>query len=532
MRGAETSPGSSVVASLDRLRLHTTRPLPDYLADLAEASATGTLDAICDDDVRRIAFVDGEIHSATSTVEEERLGSWLVTRQAISDNERALALLRQGGSTPGRLGEILRRRGYIDRSILESELEQLTVAIVRHAAAAEHTYCEFREGHESPPVRTLITLTTEQLILHAARDFPDLEAKRATVGSLAQVGRLTGELGALLETIDLTPAEAFLISRLEASRPLTQVIAACSMAQDDAVGVLYGLKLAGIITIADAGEGPPRPRLGRGQADDVAPEPAPVDESRLREGQRKQRADIHALVEQLPSMNHYQALRLERDARPNLIRDAWRGIQRQFNPRLVAQSHLRDLGEELEAITERAREAYDVLSDSASRQRYDRILRSIEEESRIAERRPGQLAQSDARVRGELVEANLKRADELLEDGETYLAIQLLEQACAFQPRPADLVKLARLLLRNPLWGNRALGTLKRAVETDPGYIEAWLELAEFWRKRRSPERERRALEHALTADPRNEEAAKLFAKLAGRGELERLRLRIETGPR
>jgi len=122
-----------------------------------------------------------------------------------------------------------------------------------------------------------------------------------------------------------------------------------------------------------------------------------------------------------------------------------------------------------------------------------------------------------------LVEENLKRANELIKEDELYLAIQLLEQACAIQPRPEELLKLAGLLQRNPLWINRALACMRRAIEAEPTYVDAWIELAEFWRRRNHMERQRKSLERALAVDPDNEKAKKMYKDLVGNRELQRL---------
>jgi len=114
----------------------------------------------------------------------------------------------------------------------------------------------------------------------------------------------------------------------------------------------------------------------------------------------------------------------------------------------------------LERIVERGRAAYEVLSHFPTRARYDEILKSLAEDSKPVEE--AEQAAIDAKARSALVEANLKRANELIREDELYLAIQLLEQACALEPRPAELLKLARLLQRNPLWVNRALAAGNR----------------------------------------------------------------------
>jgi len=127
------------------------------------------------------------------------------------------------------------------------------------------------------------------------------------------------------------------------------------------------------------------------------------------------------------------------------------------------------------------------------------------------------------RAREELIEANTRRAAEFLRDGEIYQAIQLLEQVCDLDPTPARLVELAKLLVRNPLWAKRALAVLRKALEADPKFSDAWLELAEFWRRRSNRERQRKALERALATEPENERAQASYRQLMGERDLERL---------
>ena len=168
-----------------------------------------------------------------------------------------------------------------------------------------------------------------------------------------------------------------------------------------------------------------------------------------------------------------------------------------------------------------------MLSHFRARTRYDEILKSL-----ATDRKPiddAEKAAVDAKARKALVEANLKRANELIKEDELYLAIQLLEQACALEPRPEELLKLAQLLQRNPLWVNRALACMRRAIEADPRNVNAWLELAEFWRRRNHAERQRKSLERVLSIDPDNVQANKMYKDLAGSRELQRLLRRARS---
>jgi tetratricopeptide (TPR) repeat protein len=181
----------------------------------------------------------------------------------------------------------------------------------------------------------------------------------------------------------------------------------------------------------------------------------------------------------------------------------------------------------LERIVERGRAAYEVLSAFKARARYDEILKSMAKDSKPIEE--PEKAAADAKARKTLVEANLKRANELIKEDELYLAIQLLEQACALEPRPQELIKLSRLLQRNPLWVNRALACLRRAIEANPRNVEAWLELADFWRRRNHAERQRKSLERVLAIDPDHDQANQMYKDLVGSRELQRLLKRARS---
>jgi tetratricopeptide (TPR) repeat protein len=407
-------------------------------------------------------------------------------------------------------------RGCIDQTTLEQELEGLALSIIRRAAAAGRTYCEFREGLADGQPDTLPNLTTPQIVLEAARAFRDLDAKTEAIGSTDQVAWPSSALDTLLNEFDLSPIEAFVLSRLDGTRKLSSLVAISSLSPSDAMATVYALKVAGIVSVGPTPHPVPAqlasaPTRRASTAQDLLV----VDESTLSPALVSERDSVRKLAEMATRMDHYKALGLRRGASRDEVEDAWKTIQERYSPDRSADDHLRDMCSQLSTVSDRAQEAFDVLSDPVSRRRYDSILESIDHEQ---DRRG-----TDQHARDELVEANFKRADELLKEGEVYLAIRLLEQACSLDPRPPELLKLARLLMRNPLWTGRALATIRKAIEADPSFVDAWIDLAEFWRRRNSPERQRKALERALAAAPDDTRAGAMYEKLVGRKELYRL---------
>ena len=500
------------------------------MADLAKAGVTGVLSAKADEATREVMFTKGEIRAARSYIEDEKLGTWLVSRGKITEDDRALMLLAQGGGAAKPFGQILVNKGYLTLEELNAELEQLALEIIRRAAKAKGTSCEFIDGGGEGQLDTLPNVVTVEVVQLAAREFQDIDAIREVIGALDQPVKISGSLNDMLEGVQLTPTEGFLLSRLDAAQDVASLIRLSSLPEEQAYTTLYTLLLAGTVIVGDSGQQEPVvPPPGEEEPPQRAPrietEPAAEDEIDFSERQLEERRYILKLSEDVTKVDHYDALGLKRDAKPNDVKDAWDNIQERFSTENPVP-HLRDMTAHLERIVERGRAAYEVLSVYKARDRYDEILKSLSGEKKVEE--PGK-AEADAKARKDLVEANLKRANELIKEDELYLAIQMLEQACALEPRPEELIKLSKLLQRNPLWVNRALACLRRAIENDPRNVEAWLELADFWRRRNHAERQRKSLERVLAIDPDHAEANKMYKDLVGNRELQRLLKRARS---
>ena len=159
------------MGSHEATRLDQSTALPGHMAVLAGSSATGVLAAATETARREILYVNGEIRAARSSSEDEKLGMWLVDRGKISEDDRALSLLSQGGDNAPPLGHLLVTRGCLEQSTLELELQELTLAIIRRSAADPALFYEFMDGQNPNQPDTLPNLFTSQIILIAASVF-------------------------------------------------------------------------------------------------------------------------------------------------------------------------------------------------------------------------------------------------------------------------------------------------------------------------------------------------------------------------
>jgi len=505
-------------------------PLPDQMARLAVGKSTGVLVAAAESAQREIVFVKGEIRAARSDAEEEKLGMWLVARELISEDDRALTLLSQGGTDSPPLGHLLVTRGSLEQGDLERELQELTLTIIRRAAAQVPSDSQFQEGRSTDQPDTLPDLFTAQIVLIAARAMEDVQAKRDALGSLERIVVPANELQHILDDYKLSPTEGFLLSRLDGTQTISSLIQMSGLPEEQAISTLYPMLVSGVVQMGDKHEKSSPPRAEPSGARGAQP-PGQIEEEALSDRQQQDRQNVTRIAEEVARIDHYRALGLRTGAPGEEIEQAWSKMKRRYDPARSSEPHLRDLETELQAIVDRAQEAHEILSSPRDRRRYDRILKDVERE-REHLTGTGERGETDADARAAIVEANVKRAAELAREGELYLAIQLLEQACALDPRPAELIKLSRLLLRNPLWTNRALSYMRRAIQVDPEYVEAWLELAQFWHRRSNPERERKALEKALAARPDDPRASEMYRDLMGKRELERLLRRAQQSHR
>ncbi len=481
------------------------RPLPAILAELSGRRASGALAVVGGSGRRMMLFREGRLRATRSTFEAERLGAWLAGRSRIREAELALALLTQSGPDTAPLGRLLLERGLIDEPTLTRELEELGVTILCRATTDPRRQLSFDAGLETRQLDTLPDHATARLILVAARMLDAEREAERVLADPSRVYRCVGAPSALASRLNATSDERRVLHAFALPRTFADLSSARLMPLAALRRALLPLVMCGAIApAAVVSDAQPAPRAARSGA--------------WSDAELEERAVVARFLSETTDRDHYAVLGLEAGASYADVEAAWTRLAARFDPsRATRSSHLSDLARELEGSYERIRTAYETLIDPTSRVAYNRIHKA----SRLqASAKAGESAVSRSnpqdQARRAIVRANLHRADQALRTGDRHTAYTLLEAACALEPEPEALLKLARLMITNPMWGERALARLKQALELDPGLVDAWLELATYWRRRNRPNRERRALQQALTVAPDDGRAATRLAELDG----------------
>src|ERR1700682_6199981 len=105
-------------------------PLPQVLRRIFLEGLKGTLSLAQGDKTRHLFFEKGQLRTATSSREGQRIGAFLKRRGWITDEELAWALETVAKQGRARLGKILVEKGLVSRAVLDAEMRRLVEEIV------------------------------------------------------------------------------------------------------------------------------------------------------------------------------------------------------------------------------------------------------------------------------------------------------------------------------------------------------------------------------------------------------------------
>jgi tetratricopeptide (TPR) repeat protein len=475
-------------------------PFPEAMATIHRLHLTGTLAVFTSQGRRSFLFVEGELRAAASEHESESLESWLVHGGVINSSTSELEDRPERSISDG----LSLNKGVMKRASLERELQELARHICKRAATETRAELAFCEGHDGTlPWASLPSWTTSQIVLETARAGA-AKLAQSVLEPRRRVVVANRDLDDLLVDFELAPSEAYLLSRLDEGSSITELVDCSGLPVAEVEAALYTLFIAGIVGFEEVCE-------SAGE--------------KLSEKERQERQRIMNLASRVNLVDHYQALGIADTADQDTVVKAWEQCQKSYDPDRSAERHLHDQEHNLGLLLERARDAFDVLASPKLRKRYDQVRTGVIDQAGVRDTR--EMTKESIEARRELVAANLRRAEELIAARELHLAVVLLETAVAVEPKASTYVRLASILGTRTTTTTRALNALRSAVDLDPESIDAWLELARIWERRGNPNRQRRALEHALEVDPGSERVSEAYRDAFGEEKLEQALTRI-----
>ena len=329
-----------------------------------------------------------------------------------------------------------------------------------------------------------------------------------------------------LDSDDLSPAEVFLLSRLDRPAPLNEVIAVSGLSENETLVYVYALALGGLLQRANwknvffgsATVSKPQP-----EPEKPATTPAPAEEE-----ERDKAVDVEAFLQQVKqAQTHYEVLGVSKESSPVQMKTKYYELARRYHPDRYRRSDA-SLVSRLESAFARITQAYDTLRDDNLRANYDAKLRARQKAQQLADaaapKTTAPATTPDAKIESmadaglsvaERAELQFKEGLEALELGQRKVAVGHFAAAATAVPKEARYrAHYGRLLAEHEHTRRTAEAELHAAIKLDPQNGEYRVLLAQLYRDLGLMLRARGEAERAVEADPNNAKAKDLLRAL------------------
>ena len=526
-------------------RLADPMPLFRLIRDIYVNSKSGHLHFTHGKERRSLFFLRGHIVHGTTDVEGEHLGHILVRYGLISqpDLERATAIVL---SERKRLGLVLDDLGIMDRNRLEDAVALHVREILFSVAGRSDGSYSFEEMSDEGTSTAGLTaqIPPGQMILEAARRLQSPEMMAQVLGDIDRMLALSSNPLLRVQKLTLSPADGFVLSRVDGSLSAREVFQIIPLPQEDTERSLFGLLCTGTLEFV------PRTATSRARAALEAeraaqapampagrpappPTPAPSAEAARQAQAAKQREEAARAVaarrqeildayEGIKTRDFFAFLGVARDADERKIKEAYFRLAKPFHPDTALDPSLSDLRSKREAVFLHLGQVYETLRNPANRARYERMLdartprRPVEQAAPAAAPAPAPPPVDEAQLLEAALEA-VRTGMRLVKEGKYWDAIQVIEPVVPRlegPPRVKARVTLARAYMKNPNWLRRAEESLQAVLRENPEHAEAYVVLGQLYRASEQPARAVAMYRRALELQPGNEEAVAELAAL------------------
>lgn len=494
-------------------------PLAELISEVSEKGLSGALRVERERVKAVVYFEAGALVYATSNLRVHRLSELLrlegiacaTVNESASDTVLAEALLSEGQLTRQQLDEILARQAA---SVLRLML-----------LWTDGTWGFDGRARLSESIQ--VKVATQQLLLEATRRLdPQFASSRLPNGSETVSPPPNPPNG-----LSLLPTEGFLLSRVEGSITMDDLIALSGQRESEAKLGIYGLLLVGLLkrefwapafkelspetvksqAIKAKAEATPKiPVQPAKQAAPVAAKPDP-------------RRELDAFLERLENAsNHYEAFDISQTADLAEIKRSYHNIARNFHPDRYHDLAGTATHSRLQSAFARITQAYETLTNPNQRATHDAkmyAVKKVRDSQAKTSKKAGMQPIAGNSENGdnvaELAEKRFQEGAVALQQGQTNAATSCFSAAARMAPKePKYRAYFGRVLAANPKTRRLAEAELQAAVKLDPANASYHVMLATLYRDLGFALRAVSELDRALAIDPQNPEARQMLSNI------------------
>ncbi|MGH9427317.1 MAG: DUF4388 domain-containing protein, partial [Terriglobia bacterium] len=303
---------------------------------------------------KTLRFEKGSLADAQSSDPSEAFGEMLLRMGRLSPDQLDEAS-KSGTST-----EALSRTLVAMNLVEADQLAELRVFHVQEIAYSLFNWVtgsfEFRA--ESDPVgKAGFKLALPSLIFEAVRRITNPEIIHRGLKGTDRVIRLTSQFESKVDTVFLKPEEAFVLSRIESSARISEILQISPLGLETTQKTLYGFLATGIAEFAQEGLGKretPIPAASRAYRSSSAPSfrPESVDAQEQTESEDIEsiQSDVFLMLDKAKTKNYYDLLGVPVTASPDEIKKSYYSLAKKYHPDRYHQSKSADLKDALDVI--------------------------------------------------------------------------------------------------------------------------------------------------------------------------------------
>jgi curved DNA-binding protein CbpA len=467
--------------------------LPEVIQSLGRERESGMLQVSRDDVSKRIYFGRGSMVFARSTLHSDRLGEMLVRRGELTRSNLALASNKMRARRE-KLGATLVSLGLMSQHQMRSRLQDQVRGIIHSLFTWKEGDFRFQPESSVPGTDVPLDLPTVPIILEGTR-LTAPEVVHAALGDMERVVTNTKDPRVVAHYANLTPEEGFVLSRIDGTATLANIVSMSPLAEEETLRCLYGLLSSGFLDLGKKSKevapstpkrrdpieifhrpmtpSPARPRRERNPSP-----PAPSREDGL----------VHETIDEkhraLSTGTYYDWLEVNRTADTKEIKKAFATLIKKYHPDRHRPEVARAVGGKLEAILTKATQAYETLCDAQSRRRYDNSLRTEAPKGEVAATSnvPPKPEAKPRTPSENMAERYYREAKKYFTQRDYHEVVKLMEEAVGIDGSKVRYhCLLAQALSHNPKWRRTAEEHFKKALALEPFDTESLVGLAELY---------------------------------------------------
>ncbi len=500
----------------------------EILQDIHSKSRSGDLAIQRGATSKMLQFAHGKCTDAQSGDPNEAFGELLLGMGKLSVDQ--LEAASKSASSPSALPEVLLQMKFLER---EELLELRTVSIQEISSSlfnwTSGSY-EFKAS-STPSDSSGLQLALPTLIFEGIRRLTNLEVIHKGLQGKDRVVRLAPGFEAKAAEVMLTPDEAFILSRIESSAQIAEILQLSPLGLEMTQKSLYAFLSVGIIEFVNESRDKKAatPAATRAYRSSSAPVFQPVevhDEEEPEEDLESVRSDVFPMLDRAKSQSYYDLLNISPTALPDEIKKSYYSLAKKYHPDRYHQSTVADLKSALETIFSTLAQAYDTLKVPATRASYDaKIFRLDPSQAGAATDKPAQATATTTAPTAnyKLADLNYRQGRGQYDQQDYWSAIQAFRQSVRLEPENARYrYWLGMSLSKNTKWRREAEEHFLKAIQLEQFTADHYVGLGLLYKEAGMMKRAENQFKQALQVAPDHKVAREAIEALTGGQKKER----------